>query len=65
MSASLSAYPKAFLVTRTRSSHANNLVQMNRGTDEPFDGILEFFFPNAGGLMKQPDSPRSIKSLAY
>jgi hypothetical protein len=38
---------------------------MNRGTDEPFDGILEFFFPNAGGLMKQPDSPRSIKSLAY
>ncbi len=34
---------------------ANDLVQIYRGTDEPFDGVLEFFLPNAGGLMKQAE----------
>jgi hypothetical protein len=37
------------------SVDANNLVQIYRGTDEPFDGVLEYFLPNAAGLMKQAE----------
>jgi len=39
----------------TLSVDANNLVQIYRGTDEPFDGVLEYFLPNAAGLMKQAE----------
>jgi hypothetical protein len=34
---------------------ANNLVQAYRGTDEPFDGVLEYFLPGAAGLMKHAE----------
>ena len=34
----------------TLAVDANALVQLNRGTEDPFDGVLEYFLPSAASL---------------
>jgi hypothetical protein len=46
------------LIVNTTLAVAQNLqVRLNRGTSEPYDGVLKFCWPNAAGLEQRLKDP--------
>ena len=41
----------------TLAVEANASVQLFRGTEEPYDGVLEYFLPSASFLRERAESP--------
>lgn len=53
-------------LSTTLAVQQNLEVQLERGTSDPFDGILEIRWPNASGLetaLAKPDVAKNIESL--
>jgi len=53
--------PLKFSRNLTLQISANELIREERGSGEPFDGTIEFWWPDAGDLLKKYDSAEAVK----
>jgi len=51
--------PRGFAKNLTLQVSANERIQQERGSGEPFDGTLEFWWDNAAELLEKYDSPQA------
>ncbi len=55
--------PMRFSKSLVLHVEANTQIMHERGTDEPFDGIIEYWWENAAQVMEVVDTPQAAELL--